>query len=322
MAAPSPLLLVFGSGDEADQVVRSGTRTHIRGSSDLGRLLPNRDMIHRLLVTPEPSHVDLSRYPVIVNMITEAENNAKVLANFRSLLSGVSARVINRPEAVLRTTRDQVAALLDGIPGLVVPRTVRLVGNHGAAAETIRTAGIQAPVIIRETGTHTGRSVALYDSVEEAASALEPGQEYIATQFHDFASPDGIYRKYRIFFIGEGMVLRHMYASDDWNVHSPDRTRFMAHRPEIVAEERALIGKDEPFGPKAQAVFRAVRERMPPDFFGVDFSFTGDGDVLLFEANATMCFFPLPPPGDPTFQYLARSLPPAQRAFTELVGQA
>lgn len=322
MAASSPLLLVFGSGDESDQVHRSGSRTHVRGSSDLGRLLVNRDAIRRLLIAPGEGHVDLNDYPVIVNMITEAENNAKVLLKFQELLSGVSSRVINRPEAVLRTTRDQVAALLDGIPGLVVPKTVRLDGSDRAAAAALRKAGIEGPVIVREVGTHTGKTVVLHESAEQAGSALRPGQEYIATQFHDFASSDGLYRKYRMFFIGAGMILRHMYASDHWNVHNPDRARFMAPRPEIVAEERALIGKTEPFGARAQSVLQAVRQRMPLDFFGLDFAFMPDGDVLLFEANATMSFFPLWRGDDPTFEYLNRCLEPARQAFTELVGHS
>ena len=96
----------------------------------------------------------------------------------------------------------------------------------------------------------------------------------------------------------------------------------MAPRPDIVAEERALISKEEPFGPKAQAVFRAVRERMPLDFFGLDFGFTRDGDLVLFEANATMSFFPLWRTDDPQFQYLEQVVQPAQAAFMRMVGQA
>ncbi len=321
MPTASPLLLVFGGGDEDDLVSRAGNRTYVIGSSDLGRLLPNREVIRRLLVTSEPGHVDLSRYPVIVNMITEAEKSAKVLDNLKALLIGAPGRVINHPDAVLRTTRDQVAALLDGIPGLIVPKTVRLPGDPTMAAESIRSAGLVGPIIVRQVGTHTGRTVALHQSVDDAVAALEPGQEFIATQFVDFASPDGNYRKYRVFFIGNATVLRHMYVSDHWNVHSPDRARFMAPRPDIVAEERALIERDQPFGPQVQQVFREVRARMPLDFFGLDFGFTPDGAVLLFEANATMSFFPLWRSDDPQFQYLTACLRPAQSAFMKLVGQ-
>src|SRR4051794_9817076 len=106
MSLDRPLLLIFGGGDAADQIKRSGQRITIAGSADLGKLLPNREMIRRLLImrdhTPHPA--ELSDYPVVVNMITEAEHSAKLLENLQNLLSGVPGRVINPPEAVLRST--------------------------------------------------------------------------------------------------------------------------------------------------------------------------------------------------------------------------
>ena len=321
MAAERPLLLVFGSGDDADRVSQNGIRTYVRGSSDLGRLLPNRDMLHRVIVTPDSTH-DFSGYPVIVNMITEAENSAKVLANLEKQLNGTQARVINPPAKVMRTTRDQVAKLLDGIPGLIAPKSVRLSGDQPAeASDAISAAGIVPPFILREAGTHTGQTAVVHSSIDEAVARLENGKEYIATQFVDFVSDDGIYRKCRVFFIGRHAVLRHVYASDHWNVHSADRTRFMAPRPDIVAAERALIGKPRPFSPEVHEVLEAVRARMPLDFFGIDFSILPSGEVVLFEANATMSFFPLWRDESPLFRYMLACVPPAQAAFMELVSQ-
>jgi hypothetical protein len=227
--------------------------------------------------------------------------------------------VINRPEAVLRSTRDHVSRLLSGIPGLVVPKAIRLDGGKAAVAgRTLDRAGIVAPVILRKTGTHAGKVVGLFDSVEEAVAALTPG-EHIATQFVDFSSADGLYRKYRVYFIGQRRILRHMVVSDNWNVHVSERTRFMSHRPDLVAEEKALFESAEPFSPEVNAVFDAVRERMPLDFFGMDFGMTRDGQVVLFEANATMNFFPLWPTQDPQFIYLTKCLEPATEAFRELL---
>jgi len=321
MPARQPLLLIFGSGDDADRVSQSGNRTYVTGSTDLGRLLPNRDLLHRLIVRPDSTE-DLSGYLVIANMITEAENSANVLRNLGRLLTGLEARIINPPAAVLRTTRDQVAQLLAGIPGLIAPKTIRLRGDEpGDARRTIEEAGLALPIIVREVGTHTGKTAALHANVDGAAAALEPGREYIATEFVDFSDDQGVYRKYRVYFIGPHRILRHMYASDHWNVHSPDRARFMAPRSEIVAQERALISNPQPFGPRVEEVFNAIRARMPLDFFGLDFALMPDGgDVLLFEANATMSFFPLMRVEDPIFTYLSACVPPAQAAFMELVG--
>jgi hypothetical protein len=323
MPADASLLFIIGGGDDADRVMRTGSTIRVTGTTDLTKLLLDRVPHHRLHVTRnyfrQGRQADLTGYRTLVNLITEPEQSAKVLETLRKLLRGVPGRVINKPDAVLRTTRDQVARLLAGIPGLIVPKAVRLDGGKRAiAAKTLDKAGIVAPVILRKTGTHAGKIVGLFDRVDDAIAALESG-EHIATQFVDFAGPDGLYRKFRVYFIGRHVILRHMIVSDNWNVHVRERGRYMAEYPELVAEERALFEMDEPFSPKVREAFREVRERMPLDFFGMDFGLTPDGDVVLFEANATMSFFPLWPSTDPQFIYLTKCLEPAQAAFRELL---
>lgn len=321
-AADASLLFIIGSGDEADQIQRAGSKIVVAGTSDLTKLLQGRVPHHRLHMTRnyfrQGRDADLSSYRVLVNLITEAERNAKVLENLRKLLRGVPGQVINKPDSVLRSTRDQVARLLSGIPGLIVPKTVRLNGSKPAvAASASDKAGLAPPIILRQVGTHSGRIVGLFDRIDDAVAALTPG-EHVATQFVDFASADGLYRKYRVFFIGERIILRHMLASDHWNVHAKDRTRFMAERPELVAEERALMETNDAFPQNVQEVLEAVRGRMPLDFFGMDFGITASGEVVLFEANATMSFFPFA--ADQQFEYLKRCFAPAQAAFRELLG--
>jgi hypothetical protein len=322
MTGDADLLFIIGSGDEADQITRAGSRIVVTGSSDLTKLLLDRVPHHRLHVTRnyfrQGRQADLTGYRVLVNLITEAEHNDKVLENLKKLLRGVPGRVINKPEAVLRTTRDQVARLLTGVPGLIVPRTVRLNGRKPAvAAAAIVKAGLAPPIILREVGTHSGKIIGLFDSVEGAVAALGPG-EHVAIQFVDFAGADALYRKFRVFFIGPHLVLRHMLVSDHWNVHAKDRGRFMAEHLDAVAEERAQLESENPFPPQIRAVLEAIRERMPLDFFGMDFGITGDGKIVLFEANATMSFFPFS--SDPQFEYLKYCFAPAQAAFRELLG--
>ena len=319
------LLFIIGGGDDSDRIVPTGSKLAVSGTTDLTKLLLDREPHHRLHVTRnyfrQSRQADLSQYTCLVNLITEPEQNAKVLDNLKKLLRGLPGRVINKPEAVLRSTRDQVARLLTGIPGLIVPKAVRLNGNKAAiAARTLEKAGIVPPIILREVGTHTGRIVGLLDSIEGAVAALETGKEFFATQFVDFAGRDGLYRKYRVYFIGRRVILRHMFVSDRWNVHVSDRARFMDGRPEVIAEERALFESAEPFAAYVRQVFSAIRDRMPLDFFGMDFGMTPNGDVVLFEANATMSFFPLWPGNNPQFEYLTGCFAPAQVAFRELLG--
>jgi len=322
MTGDADLLFIIGGGDEADQITQTGSKILVTGSSDLTKLLLDRVPHHRLHVTRnyfrQGRQADLTGYATLVNLITEPEQNSKVLENLRKLLRGVPGRVINKPEAVLRTTRDQVARLLSGVPGLIVPKTVRLNGRKPAvAASAIGKAGLTLPIILRAVGTHGGKIVGLFDSVEETVAALGPG-EHVAIQFVDFADADRLYRKYRVFFIGPHLVLRHMLVSDHWNVHAKDRGRFMAEHPDAVAEERALLESERPLPAQIRKVLDAIRDRMPLDFFGMDFGVTSSGEVVLFEANATMSFFPFS--SDPQFEYLKHCFAPAQAAFRELLG--
>ena len=324
MSADTPLLFIIGSGDESDRIAHAGgTRIVVSGASDLHKLLQEREPYELLHVSRnffrQTRETRLLHYKLLVNLITEPEKSSRTLDNLRKMLRGVPGRIINPPDAVLRSTRDRIARLLAGIPGLVVPKAVRIQGNKPAAAtRMLQNAGIAPPIILRQAGTHGGKIVGRFDSTQDVIAALEGSREHVATEFVDFGSPDGLYRKYRVFFIGSRRVLRHMLISQNWNVHASARSDFMAHRPELVAEERALMESEEPFAPPTEAVLQAVRDRMPLDFFGMDFALTKGGEVVLFEANATMSFFPFSP--DPQFSYLLRCFEPAQAAFRELLG--
>jgi glutathione synthase/RimK-type ligase-like ATP-grasp enzyme len=321
--ADATILLIVG-GDQPEHITEQKGKFTLRGSTDLHLLLGRNEPLHRLHVTSnffrQRRRPELSSYSCLLNMITEPEHNSRVLDNLRKLLRDLPGKVINRPEAVLRSTRDQVARQLSGIPGLCAPRTIRLKTiKPTIALQTIRKAGLQFPVILRQAGTHTGKIVGLFNDLNEMEAALAGGNDHIATEFVDFKSGDGFYRKYRVFFIGHNIIFRHMLMSDEWNVHARDRKRFMAERPELVAEEeRMFAAPDGAFAPDVREVLKAVRERIALDFFGMDFGIAADGRVVLFEANAAMNFFPFLV--DPQFAYVQRCIVPAQQAFRELLG--
>jgi hypothetical protein len=319
----SSLLFVVGS-DQADRMAIKGDKFHVAGSTDIYKLLVRQEPYHRLQMTPnyfrQARRPELEGYRCILNLITEAEQNDKVLENLRKLVRGLPAKVINRPEAVLRTTRDQVARRLSGIEGLHVPRAIRLrAGKPDIAMRAVEKAGMAYPIILREAGTHTGRIVGCFETAGDLRVGLEGQGDRIATQFADFRSADGIYRKYRVFFIGRRTILRHMLASDHWNVHAKDRRRFMLARPELIAEERQLFTDPEnAFSPSIAAVLQEVRDRIALDFFGMDFGIEADGRVVLFEANATMNFFPFL--RDQELAHVLRCGPVAEAAFRDLLG--
>jgi glutathione synthase/RimK-type ligase-like ATP-grasp enzyme len=323
--AEAKLLLIFGA-DRDDEIISRGTTVRITGSADIYRVLDGMVPFHRLHMTRnyfrQHRRPELSTYRYIMTMVAEPERNPQVLQNISRLVRGVRAKIINRPDAILQSTRDLVARKLAGIEGLAVPRTARLrAGKPAMAMRAVAKAGVSFPVILRKTGTHKGQIVGLMRTADEAHAALVEGSEHFATEFVDFRSPDGLYRKYRAFFIGRHIIFRHMLVSDEWNVHAKDRQRFMASRPDLMAEEEAMFAQAEgAFPATILETLRKVRDRMNLDFFGMDFGLLADGRVLLFEANACMNFFPFL--AEPEFAYVLQCREPAQRAFRELIGLA
>lgn len=320
--APS-LLLIFGA-DGGQQVAGHGSKMRIQGASDINRLLGNSEPAHRWYVTRkdlrQQRRPDFAPYRYLVNLITEPEQNGDILESLGKALRDARGKVINPPETVLRSTRDQIARRLTGVPGLLVPKVVRFkTAKPELAVQMIERAGLQYPVIVRRAGTHTGRIVGLFDNAADLGTALTGGGDHIATEFVDFRSMDGLYRKYRFFFIGKQIIFRHMLVSDEWSVHARDRRRFMLERPELRAEEERLFDKVEGALPSSMVqTLEMIRERMGLDFFGMDCGIMPDGRVVLFEANATMNFLPFL--AEPEFAYVQRCLGPAQQAFRELLG--
>ena len=79
----------------------------------------------------------------------------------------------------------------------------------------------------------------------------------------------------------------HLAVSGNWKVHY--FTSDMAEQPDHRAEE-AIFLRDmrAALGEKAMRALQGIRDALGLDYAGVDFALSPKGDLLLFEANATM----------------------------------
>lgn len=328
-AGASPVLIVYGG----DRVFEGYTPGHVRfaGMSDVDQLLPASVPAKRLNLGKDLESVlkmlkqsgtggKLSAYGCVLNLISDADHSPNTLEALHLLLRGYHGRVINRPEAVLRTSRDQVATTLSDIPGLLVPPVLRFRGGDAdAALAAVTAAGLVFPLIVRRPATHTGRTMVLVNDDAQFRSAVAKDVEYFASQFVDYRSADGLYRKFRIWSFGGRAVFRHLATTDHWNVHVTPGNEFMIDRQDLIEEEVRLMERPEgAFPDEVHAIFAAIGERLGLDYFGVDFAFHPDGRMVLFEANATMTFFPMVT--NPRFDFRQRLLPPAQEAFRAMLG--
>jgi glutathione synthase/RimK-type ligase-like ATP-grasp enzyme len=249
--------------------------------------------------------VPLPPHQLIFNAIGDADLCGRALDAAIGLIARSSAPVINDPRAVMRTGRITNAARLAALPGVVTPKTLAfardiLAGRDGLAA--VAAHGFAFPLLLRSPGYHTGRNFILVETPSEltAAAAGLPGDELLVIEYLDARGEDGSARKYRVMMIGGQIYPLHLAISRNWKVHY--FTSDMADHPDHRAEEAAFLA-DMPsvLGDKAMSALGEIRAALGLDYAGIDFGLSADGDLLLFEANATMVI--AAPEPDPRWAY-------------------
>jgi glutathione synthase/RimK-type ligase-like ATP-grasp enzyme len=233
----------------------------------------------------------LPPHAVIVNAIGDADLCQVALANAERIVARSAAPVINPPNRVRATGRQRVAHRMAGLPGVTVPRIVRL-----AQAE------LSFPLLLRAPGYHTGQHFVRVETAQALARAVAslPQGDTLAIEYCDARGPDGLARKYRVMFIDGVPYPLHLAISAGWKVHY--FTAAMAGEPAHRAEEhRFLDAMPTVLGQTAMEALVHIQAALGLDYGGIDFALAVDGSLLLFEANATMLINP--PPADPIWDY-------------------
>jgi tetratricopeptide (TPR) repeat protein len=246
----------------------------------------------------------LPPHRVVFNAIGDADLDAPALAAAESLLALTTARVINRPSAVRATGRADHARLR-GVPGVIIPSTMTLpreVLCAPDALDALARHGFHFPLLIRTPGFQTGRHFVRVETPDVLPAALStlPGSKLTVIEFLDARSPDGNVRKYRVMMIGGGLYPLHLAISTNWKVHY--FTADMADRADHRAEDADFLA-DMPrvLGPRIMEALAQIQSILALDYAGIDFGLSAAGDLLFFEANATMVVNP--PDPDPRWSY-------------------
>ena len=241
--------------------------------------------------TPLPPH------QLVVNAIGDADVAAGALAGAQSLLAHSTAPVINPPAAVLATGRSEIARRLAGVPGGITPKTITLSRELLAAPDaqsTLSCHGFEFPLLLRTPGFHGGKHFLRVETFAGLPAALGelPGPNLTVIQYLDAGARDGKTRKYRVMMIDGKLYPLHAAISSHWKIHyfSAEMADHAEHRAE---DARFLENMSGVLGPRAMAALDAIQKTLGLDYGGIDFGLNAQGDVLLFEANATMV---IPPP--------------------------
>ncbi len=236
--------------------------------------------------TPLPPH------HLIFNAIGDADLCEEALQAACRIAGAADVPVINDPIAVMNTGRIGNSERLRTIPGVRTARTVAIerktiASPNGATA--LAAHGFSFPLLLRSPGYHTGRNFVFVEAAEElaVAAAALPGEELLAIEYLDARGEDGRSRKYRVMMIDGRLYPLHLAISRNWKVHyfTSDMAEGSDHRME---EARFLQDMPAVLGEKAMHALAGIRDALGLDYAGVDFALDVEGNLLVFEANATM----------------------------------
>ena len=267
----------------------SGRRSFtLRGSANIVPYLsPERFALNRFyLQGGAGSRISIGP-GAILNHIADPDICSQALGLVARIADQAQRPCFNHPSAVVRTTRDSVARLLEGIPRLTVPKTIRV--EHTSSADVrnaVKDAELRYPILVRVVGSHGGKDRVLIErpeAMDEITQLPHPGRPLYLTEFFDFVSADGLYRKFRIVVVGNIMLVRHCVTGEHWSLHGARRTA------NTEQEEAAVFDNfDRDWVPSLRPIFHEIARRLDLDYFGVDCNIDADRQVLLFEANPCM----------------------------------
>ncbi len=240
----------------------------------------------------------LPAHDVIFNAVGDVDRCGGIFPRVDDILALSKAPVLNPPFRLAGTGRAEMPARLLGLSGVKVaraawcPREVLLQAN---APAVLAENGFAFPLLLRAPGFHTGEHFEKIETPTDLGQA-PPGDLLLALEFIDTKSADGNFRKYRALFIGGEIYPLHLAVSARWKVHyfSADMGDSQAFR-----DEDAAYLNDAPrvLGERAMQALQGINAALALDYGGIDFAIAADGDVVVFEANATMVIVP-PPAGD------------------------
>jgi Flp pilus assembly protein TadD len=253
-----------------------------------------------LVVDYDDPAIPLPPHDLVFNAIGEADLCPAELATAAAITTRTLAPVINRPAAVAATGRATNARRLRELTGVVTPRIAcfargLLCGPRGG--ELLDEHGFRFPLLIRTPGHHTGDHFSYVASAGDLAAAVAalPGDELFVIEYIDVCDAHGDAHKYRVIIVDGKLYPLHLAISARWKVHymRADMAQSAEHR---ARDGAFLTDMHATLGGRAIAALERVRDVLDLDVGGIDFALAANGDVIVFEANASM-IVPQPEPG-------------------------
>jgi len=235
---------------------------------------------------------------VLVNLITEPLVCRRALDRLESIVRLRGVPIVNEVEAIRRSARTALHGVVrdSNASRARAPLTTRFTGEPGNLERHIEAAGHRWPVLLRPTGTHGSKGLRKVDSASGLRELNDIPSDLLVSDFVEFRSGDGFYRKYRMIWVDGAIFRRHVIAGLDWNVTGKSRFDMVERPATITAEKDFLASAGDALDGRVAELFRIVGL----DFGVIDFAVSDLGEITVFELNGT-------------FQ-ISGSIPPKYRA--------
>jgi hypothetical protein len=170
--------------------------------------------------------VPLPDHDVAIVVASDSDECHDALGIIDSIAARWPRPMLNPPRLVCNLDRDKLHRLLRGIEGLDIPPTGCV--TRGLLSELAQSslifadvaAELQFPIIARPRGSHAGVGLAKVDDRAAIGRYLaeRTEQEFFVSSFVDYASDDGLFRKYRIVVVDGRPYACHMAIADRWDI--------------------------------------------------------------------------------------------------------
>lgn len=236
----------------------------------------------------------LPEHDVAIVIASDSEECRDALALIEKAAPRWPRPLLNRPDLIGNLDRDKLYRLLAGVPGLDIPATVHAtraqlsdLAEGRIACEDIADE-LHFPMIARPRGSHAGVGLAKLDDAPALVVYLaeREEQDFFVARFVDYASPDGLYRKYRLAMVDGKAYACHMAIADRWDIWYLNA--YMAFSEEKRAEEAVfMLDFDHAFAARHANALDEMSRRVGLDYFIVDCAENEKRELLVFEADNT-----------------------------------
>jgi hypothetical protein len=236
----------------------------------------------------------LPEHDVAIVIASDSEECIEALRKIDAMASRWPRPLLNPPRCVRHLDRDKLHGLLRGVSRLEIPATLSVtraeissITQSGSDISALA-AELEFPIIMRPRGTHAGVGLVRLDDAAAITRYLgeRSEQTFFVSRFVDYGSVDGLFRKYRIVFIGGKPYACHMAIADRWDIwYLNAGMAFSAEKR--GEEERFMRDFDQDFARRHHGALAAVASRVGLDYFTIDCAENKAGELLIFEADNT-----------------------------------